>query len=373
MKYKLRLKLLLYRFFLTKFGKKVLNLLSFGVKVKNLKGSKTLKKYPFLIAITIDTESGYVAKDEYRVWQKEKPKSFIGYYFGIRNIASVLDKHKIRATFLLSTQCFSSKNEEYEWIMQELSKATKAGHEIGLHLHPDSDFALQKKLEKKFDRISAFYYDYDTKLSMLLAAKHLVKENLGDKIAEQIASFRWGNWALDSEGVKALNELGFKVDSSAIPGFRYNNKKSKVFYDWSKIRTREPWILSTENYQDTSQKNSGIIELPIATFEFFGRKLRADPVNSLLLIKSFLKYHKMADTSKKPFVFVVMTHSSEATYFDGSNTQALKDLDKFISFAKTYKDVKFVTLKEAANRVVINKIPNYRIPISSSYQPKIRI
>ena len=79
--------------------------------------------------------------------------------------------------------------------------------------------------------------------------------------------------------------------------------------------------------------------------------MRADPINSILLNKAFTEYYKKADRSKKPFPFVVMTHSSEATSKDGKYVQALRDLDAFISFAKKYSDVKFVTLREAYKNI----------------------
>src|SRR3989338_5134541 len=126
----LKTKLLLYRFFSTDFGKLMLNALSFGVKVQNL-GPKKEKKCPFLVAITIDAESGYVDKDERRIWQKEKPEAFQGYYFGIRNLLSVFDKHKIRATFFLSTQCFSSEDKERALIGKENKNIIKNKHELG--------------------------------------------------------------------------------------------------------------------------------------------------------------------------------------------------------------------------------------------------
>ena len=93
------------------------------------------------------------------------------------------------------------------------------------------------------------------------------------------------------------------------------------------------------------------MEIPIATFDFFGVRLRADPVNLVLLNKAFVEYYRQADRSKEPFPFVVVTHSSEATTKDGKITQVLKDLDGFISMAKKYNDVKFVTLREAYEKI----------------------
>ena len=345
-----KIKLLLYRFFSTYLGKLILQLLSFGVAVKNLGNAKKQKKHHFIVAITIDTESGYVSKGERRVWQKENPKAFQGYYSGIRNLLKLFDKHKIKTAFFLSTQCFSSKGDEHKKIMEEIGDAIKKWHEIGLHLHPDSDFSLQKKLGRKFNATSAFFYNYEEKFRIIKAARELIKENLGKNIEKNLISFRWGNWALDTEGAMALDRLGFKIDSSATPGIK-GHAHDAMKYDWSRVKKHYPWKLSVKDYEATAHNDSGIMEIPIATFDFFGMTLRADPVNSILLNKAFMEYHRNADRSEKPFVFVVITHSSEATYSDGRPTKALEDLDGFISLAKKHNDVEFCTLYEAYQRL----------------------
>ena len=350
MKLMLKIKLLLYRFFFTYLGKKILTFLSFGVNVDNLGNGKNPKNKPFLIAITIDAESGYVSRDARRVWQREKPGPFEGYYFGIRNLLSVFGKHNVKGTFFLSTQCFSAQGKDRLLIDKELKNLLKNKHELGLHLHPDSDSALKKKLSKNFNATSAFFYTYEEKLKLIKAAKELIKENLGKNIERNLISFRWGNWALDSGGAKALNKLGFKIDSSATPGIK-GHLNNTMKYDWSKSDSHYTWKLSTTDYKETNHNNSNILEIPIATFSFFGVKLRADPVNSILLNKAFVEYYNKADRSKKPFIFVVMTHSSEATMRDGKETQALNDLENFIAFSKKYEDVKFVTLKEGSKAI----------------------
>ena len=347
---KLKIKLFLYRFFSNRFGNSILRLLSFGVKVGNLGNRNSIKKFPFLVIITTDTEAGYATKSERRVWQKENPEAFAGYYYGIRNLMNVFDKYRIKTTFFLSTHGFSSVGKEYKKIKDELKNTIKKGHEIGLHLHPDSDFSIQKKLSEKFDATSAFFYNYEDKLRIINAGKDLIKENLGKNVYKYLISFRWGNWALDSGGAKALNKSGFKIDSSAVPGIK-GHVNDTMKYDWSKVSRHYPWRLSTTDYQSTIHNNSKIMEIPIATFDFFGFKLRADPVNSVLLNKAFVEYYKKADRSKKPFPFVVITHSCEATTKDGGTTQALKDLEEFIVFAKKHDNVKFVTLREAYERL----------------------
>lgn len=345
MKVSLKIKLILYRFFSTAIGRFMLRLLSFGISVRNLNG-KNPKRHPLLVVVTVDTESGYVGRDERRIWQKEDPKAYQGYYYGISNLLKVFQKYKIKATFFLSTNCFSANEKEYRLIKKELGDITKNNHEIGLHLHPDSDLALQEKLGEKFNATSGFFYDYEEKLTIISTAKKLIRENLGKNIEKKLISFRWGNWALDSGGANALNKLGFKIDSSATPGIK-GHTNDTMKYDWSKVKRHYPWKLSVKEHQETNHNNSNILEIPIATFDFFGFKLRADPVNSILLNKAFLEYYNKADRSKKAFPFVVLTHSSEATTKDGKATKALNDLEDFIIFAKKFPNVRFVTMKEA--------------------------
>ncbi|MEK6943395.1 MAG: hypothetical protein AABX00_05005 [Nanoarchaeota archaeon] len=341
----LGIKLLIYRASSSKIGKSLLSFMSFGISVNGLNGKNKPKKHKFIVAITTDTESGYVEGSERRVWQIENPKAYQGYYYGIGNLLNIFKKYKIKTTFFISTNCFSSKGKELILIKKELNKLIKNKHEIGLHLHPDSDLALQHKLSRKFPATSAFFYDYGEKLELVSAAKKLVEENIGANAEKNLVSFRWGNWAIDTDGAKAIGEFGFKIDSSAVPGIK-GHSDDTMKYDWSKVSMHYPWKLSTLDYQSISH-NSGVTEIPIATFSFFGIKMRADPVNSVLLEKAFLEYYNNADRSKKPFVFVVITHSSEATKKDGSATQVCKDLEKFISFAKNHKDVEFTTLKTA--------------------------
>ncbi len=227
-----------------------------------------------------------------------------------------------------------------------MKKLDKEKHEIGLHLHPNSDFALQKLLKNDFEYVSAKFYDYNKIRAMLDGSKNLIEENLGKSILGKMASFRWGNWGLNSTAARALNESGFEVDSSAVPGIK-GHLNDIMHYDWSEVSNHYPWKLSMENHQDTRREDLTILEIPIATFNFLGFGIRADPVYSQLLIEGFEHYYKNADRSK-PFIFVMMSHSSEGTYKNGKATNVIKQTEHFIRHVKNYGDVKFVTLKEGA-------------------------
>ena len=214
-----------------------------------------------------------------------------------------------------------------------------------MHVHPDSDLIIQKLLNKKFKYTSAKFYDYITKKEILKASRDLLMKKTGLK---NITSFRWGNWALDTESVKILQELDFKIDSSATPGIK-GHINDGMHYDWSKVNLHYPWFLSTKNYNDTKTQDSKILEIPIATFDFFGVALRADSVNLTLLNKAFDYYYKNAARDEKPFVFVIISHSPEATYQNGNKTKALDTMKEFINHAKKFPDVRFMTLKDASS------------------------
>ena len=76
------IKIMLYNFFGTGIGKSTLKLLSAFVTASNLQKNtkkQNTNKKKFLVCITIDTESGYVKKNNERVWQKDSPGAYIGY------------------------------------------------------------------------------------------------------------------------------------------------------------------------------------------------------------------------------------------------------------------------------------------------------
>lgn len=337
------LKIKAYSFFNTRLGKLILNSLSGFISAKGLrKTQQNQKNKAFIVSITIDTESGYVSKNDYRIWQKSKPDAYIGYYKGIENWRKLLNKHDAKATFFLSTNCFAAKGEEYKKIMQQLKLLLKEGHEIGLHPHPDSDLALQKELGKKFEATSTKFYSEGEIEKFVQAGKTIIKRHL--KISP--TSFRWGNLALNTHAVKALEKNGFKVDSSATPGIK-GHQNDTMYYDWSRAREHYPWRLSSIDYQSTKHQNTDVLEIPIATFDFFGFKLRADPAYSALISAGMDYYYENADRTKKPFVFVVISHSPETAHKDGSKTKVITIMEEFLNHCKKFDDVKFATLKDA--------------------------
>lgn len=304
------------------------------IPIKN--GGEKKRDKPFYIVLTIDTESGYVESDEKRLWQVDHPDLYQGFYFGIRNWLNLLNKNKIKASFMLSSQCFSATGKERKFINLQLSKIITGNHELGYHLHPRSDQSLEKVIGRKLKFTSAKFYSVQEIDNLLKAARYLLNKNLGEKINQQVISFRWGNFGLYKHAVNLLSKNGFFVDSSVCPGKKGHQFDDKIF-DWSKITNPFPYIIS----QDV------LLEIPITTFKIFNKVLLADPVNHLFLEQKFLKYWQLNNASKQPFFFVMLSHTSEGTDKIGCPTKVIQTTQNFINKVKQFDNVEFITLKQA--------------------------
>ncbi len=314
------------------------------ISVKNIPKVKKEKKFPFLVAITIDTESGYVKRNEKRIWQRENPKAFLGFHKGIANWRNVLNKYNAKGTFFSSSQCFDSQGNERKTILEQFNLLLNENHEIGLHIHPKGDLALQKETKEEYDFTSARFFDIKQKRTFLTKSKNLFLKNIPK--LKKLTSFRWGNWGMDTESVKILEKLGFNVDSSATPGIK-GHLSDDMYFDWYDVERNYPWFLSSKNYKDTETQDTKILEIPIATYNYLGKTLRADPVNLSSLMSAFNYYYKYADRSSQPFVFVIISHSPEGTYENGEPTKVIDTIEDFLIHASKFNDVQFLTMKDA--------------------------
>lgn len=304
-------------------------------------------RYPFFVVLTIDTEPGFIGQDELPIWASQKPNAFEGYTCGLRNWRELLEGFEIKGTFLLSTQFLAAKERIVRKIIEEIKLTKNNNHEIGSHLHPTLDKVLQNKSGLRKNYSCSRFYRVESIRKLLSAQRQLFLEYLGKEINDEIRSFRWGNWGLSTNAIKPLEENGYEIDSSAIPGMRAF-VKGKLVSDWLNTKSAYPWKLSQHNYQNSKRQDSKILEIPITTFTNYSKYFRADPNTGPLLKAGFDYYYKYADRNKKPFVFVVISHSSEGTYKNGNKTKTLLLMDKFIKSIKKISDVEFITLQKAA-------------------------
>lgn len=320
------LKELAYRAACTPLGVAALRGLGRLVGVPELPAKPPPARHPFDLVVTIDTEGGYVEADERRVWQGSAPDAFQGYVDGIPNILDVLARHAVKATFLVSPHGLSATGATLRAVERAFARVLAEGHEIGLHLHPTSDRATTAALGRAFATPRASDLTRADRALLLTTARRLLEERVG----VTPVSFRWGNWALDPASAREIAEAGFRIDSSAVPRLR-DGRSAR--YDWSAIGTRAPWSIA-----------SGLLEVPIATFRLGPAWLRADPLHGPLLENAFDTYRARAPRDEAPFPFVVMTHSTEATYRSGAPTRVVRTLDRFLARALASPEVRAVRL-----------------------------
>ncbi|MBS3091797.1 polysaccharide deacetylase family protein [Candidatus Pacearchaeota archaeon] len=116
---------------------------------------------------------------------------FIGITEGIPRILSILDKHKVKATFFTTSDCI----ENYPKIFQNLKKN---GHEIASHGYR----------HVRFDDLNLEQKEESIKKSIHVFKKYLNQHPMG---------FRAAQHSVDINTSKILSHHGFKYDSSKTP------------------------------------------------------------------------------------------------------------------------------------------------------------
>jgi hypothetical protein len=291
-----------------------------------------------LLVVTVDTEGGYVEPGERRVWQGSAPHAFHGYVHGIHNVIDVLDRHRAKGTFFVAPHGRSASGATLARVESAILSIPRGGHEIGLHLHPSSDVALASRVGRSFGSGSARDLEAADLERLVLAGRALLEELL-DR-GTPLDAFRWGNWALDDRAATVVAASGFRVDSSCVPGLRDAKSPRHPRFDWSRSQTIEPWTIAP-----------GLLEIPIAMFRIFGHLLRADPLYGALLPAALRRYASHAPEGASPLVFVVMTHTTDATYANGSPTRVLSALDDLLRLARERPEIEIVTLRDAAREL----------------------
>lgn len=301
---------------------------------------------PFVVCLTVDTEPGYLRDDLECVWADREPRAWQGFSFGVPAMLELARQRGVPVTFLATSQAFLAQGDDHSRIRTSFERLLAAGHELGLHLHPRTDESLHRELGQRLEHASAHFYSESEQARMLDASRELFARGLGRDVAQRLTSFRWGNWALGSASVRALEACGFQVDSSALPGKR-GHEGSDRFFDWSRLQSRAPFRMCRADYQDATTQDAELLELPTATCRWLGGRV-LDATWGPLLDGVVERCHADADRSHRPFVLVVSLHSPELVFADGRAAPTLAAVEHLIVVCQRLPGVRFATLREAA-------------------------
>ena len=200
------------------------------------------------------------------------------YNVGLPRLLDLYARRDIKCTFYFTGMFAEQSPESVEFVKEQ-------GHEIGCHGYDHSP-------EKAFDMLS-----YEEQVNELKKAKRVIEE-----VAGGIESFRAPMLRINEDTVRALEETGFKSDSS-IASQRFDGPLtfgSKKKLKWL-IAPRKPYLLSYDSVVKSGSSN--ILEIPIsaALFPFIGTTMRISPF-ILKILQKYL-YHESKRTDK-PVVFL---------------------------------------------------------------------
>lgn len=225
-------------------------------------------------------------------------------------ILVLAEQYKAKVTFFVEVVEFWRIEEEWlkgnkmgydrnpiDDIRKQLQTAYKQGHDIQLHIHPQWVDAEYKNGEWNVNlaawRLGGYDKQGEYSLSKLLKKG---KETLEEWIRPidpnyECIALRAGGYNIQpsQEIVKAMKEVGLRIDSSIYPGGRETGTLSN--YDYSNIaKDKEFWQAGNELEKEGE---NGIYELPIVAFPIKRWKKFA----SIERIKSTLKNRKSAKDS----------------------------------------------------------------------------
>jgi len=215
------------------------------------------------------------------------------YEAGLPRLLDLLARHDVQGTFYFTGKMAEMFPEAIELVMGY-------GHEIGCHGYDHSP-------EKAFDVLS-----YEEQVNELKKAKRVI-----EGVAGRIESFRAPMLRINEATVRALEEAGFKTDSSVASQrfdgpFTFGSKKKLKWL----LAPRRPYMISYDSV--VKEGNSNILEIPISALfiPFIGTTMRISPVVTRMLRK-ILFFE--SERTGKPVVFLF--HPNECLPFNEISTK----------------------------------------------------
>ncbi len=157
--------------------------------------------------------------------------------------------------------------EDNARIREQLRDAVRRGHDVQLHYHPAWHNAICEKTrisleETRFD-LSMLHEDEIE--HVLKEGKHFLEKLLQPiRASYECNAFRAGAWSLSDpkKVLPILRRLGFRCDSSVVPGARF--RAAYGDFDWSTApHPYRPWSIADD--LTTPVEDGAIHEIPIYT------------------------------------------------------------------------------------------------------------
>jgi hypothetical protein len=197
--------------------------------------------------VTIDTEPDCDVH-----WRRSQPLTFESVTFGIPHILRpIWNRLAVKPVYFVSPEVVGN-----EPCCRVLRDEMKLGAEIGAHLHSEY-IGPQKKHQviagTASDEFPCNAYDAEVESAKIKNLTELIEKNFGIRPV----SYRAARYGADLDTIKALESMGYKVDSSLTPGISWEKQGGP---DHSRA-PKQPYFISQTDYYAAG--NTPLLEVPI--------------------------------------------------------------------------------------------------------------
>ncbi len=201
--------------------------------------------------------------------------AFLARMEGLRQAhPALLYSHFFAPFHYTDPQVSAARKDEIDgWIKQQRDEF---GDELGVHIHGWCHFVETTDVTCK--TAESFYRDDGSGYTTILAAYSQGEmETILDASKAMFAahhlgtptSFRAGGWTADAGTLKALENTGFSVDSSAVPASHLVSWKGYALYDWTMAHwdgiteTSQPYFpLAADVAKPDPERGIALLEVP---------------------------------------------------------------------------------------------------------------
>jgi hypothetical protein len=197
--------------------------------------------------VTIDTEPDCDVH-----WRRSQPLTFESVTFGIPSILRPMwDRFGIKPVYFVSPEVV-----ENDTCCRVLKNEIKHGAEIGAHLHSEYIEPARKhelSAGTASDEFPCFAYDTQVESAKIANLTTMIESRIGIGPV----SYRAARYGADLDTIKALEKLGYKVDSSITPGVSWRAQGGP---DHTRA-PKQPYFVSQTDYYVPGE--GPILEVPI--------------------------------------------------------------------------------------------------------------
>lgn len=171
--------------------------------------------------------------------------------------------------YLLALEIWRTNNvglqTDLQKVQAQIKQLIEEGHSVQLHIHPHWEKAKYENGKWNIN-VDGCYKLSDFEQEEMESIVRKYKAYLDELVGYKTTVFRAGGWCIQpfDRLQKVFEELGLKVDSSVMPGMRYETKH--YAYDFSQVQSAKNYRFSSDVCEEDTQ--GFMTEYPIATMRY---------------------------------------------------------------------------------------------------------